>query len=137
MTPTLIGRIQSRIFFVATFGVAWSILIFPVLLLTGVSFGGAVSGVLRALVLVTVLGVLWEFLYHALQQIRWEKDWPSLFSLLLGIPEGLVLYLFVRDIPGLTFFIHFATTWIAIWLAAHGPMRVLFHRWRFHGGRVI
>jgi len=138
VTPTLIGRIQSRIFLVATFGVAWSILIFPVLLITpGVSFGGAFSGVLRALVLVMVLGVLWEFVYHALQQLRWEKDWPSLFSLLLGIPEGILLYLFVRDIPLLTFVIHFATTWIAIWLAAHGPMRVLLHRWRFHGGRVV
>lgn len=137
MTPTLMGRIQSRIFLVAVFGCLWSIVVFPLLLLTGPSFGAALSGVLRALVGVTVLGVLWEFLYHALQQLRWEKDWPSLFSLVLGIPEGIVLYLFVSDIPLSTFVLHFATTWIVIWLAAHGPMRVLLHRWRFHGGRVL
>ncbi len=137
MTPTLIGRIQTRIFLISTFGVAWSIVIFPVLLLTGVSFTDALSGVIRALVIVTLFGVVWEFVYHSLQQLRWEKDWPSLFSLLLGIPEGILLYLFVRDIPWFTFVLHFATTWVVIWLAAHGPMRVLLHRWRFHGGRIL
>lgn len=137
MTPTLMGRIQSRIFLVLTFGSLWSLALFPVLVRTGPSVRDTLSGVLRALILVAVLGVLWELLYHALQQLRWEKDWPSLFSLVLGVPEGIVLYLFVYDIPFFTFALHFSTTWIIIWLAAHGPMRVLFHRWRFHGGRVL
>ena len=30
-----------------------------------------------------------RFVYHLLQQFRWEKDWPTLFALLVGVPEGL------------------------------------------------
>ena len=31
----------------------------------------------------------WEFLYHGLQQFRWEKDWPTLFGLSAGHPRRL------------------------------------------------
>ena len=38
--------------------------------------------------IVVVLGVGWELVYHLLMQFRWEKDWPTLFGLLVGVPEG-------------------------------------------------
>ena len=40
---------------------------------------------------------MWEFVYHLLQQFRWEKDWPTLFGLLVGIPEGLLAYAVARS----------------------------------------
>ena len=97
---------------------------------------------LQVLALVMAVGILWEFPYHLLQQFRWEKDWPSLFVLLLGIPEGIVLFFVARavldpDPPTSLFVVHFATTWIVVWLMAIGPIRMLFIRWRFKGGRII
>ena len=104
---------------------------------TGSTFG--------ALLLVAVVGVGWELLYHGLQQFRWEKDWPTLFGLLTGVPEGIVVYVLlsagvpwdVGEIPGTAFIVHFATTWLVIWLVANGPMRVVLIRWRFRGGRIL
>ena len=93
-----------------------------------------------------VLGVGWEFVYHFLQQFRWEKDWPTLFGLLTAINEGFVVWLLVHDgsAPGLpfpvttgVFLVQFLTTWLLVWLAAIGPMRVPFVHWRFRGGRLI
>ena len=46
------------------------------------------------LLVVMALGVLWEFVYHFLQQFRWEKDWPTMFglnplsSIRPGLPPG-------------------------------------------------
>lgn len=148
MTPTIIGRIQTRLFLVATVGVIWTLLIGP--LLTGLAPDGTTtSDVYRlafgALVLVAVVGIVWEFLYHGMQQYRWEKDWPTLFGLITGLPEGIVVALLlsgglpwdVGDIPGTAYTVHFATTWVVIWLVANGPMRVLFVRWRFRGGQLL
>ncbi len=146
MTPTLSGRIQTRIFLVATVGVVWTLLIGP--LLDPLADGG-LGDVYRlgfgALVLVALVGIPWELLYHGLQQFRWEKDWPTLFGLITGINEGIVVYLLlsagvpwdVGDVPGAVFTLHFATTWIVIWLVANGPMRVVFIRWRFRGGQLL
>ncbi len=137
MTPTLFGRIQSRIFIVLTFGLLWTVIVLPVLPRpVGASIGDIAGDVFSALVAVVLLGLVWECIYHLLQQIRWEKDWPSFFGLITGIPEGLLLF-FVLDMPAATFWTHFITTWIVVWLAAHGPMRVLFPRWRFKGGRLV
>lgn len=137
MTPTLFGRIQTRLFMVFTFGLVWSILVLPLLPRpAGASLGDVAGDVFAALVGVALLGLVWEVVYHGLQQLRWEKDWPSLFGLLTGINEGLLLFI-VLDMPLATFLVHFITTWIVIWLAAHGPMRVLFLRWRFRGGRLV
>jgi hypothetical protein len=146
MTPTLSGRIQTRIVLVAIVGGLWTLIISPVL----PGRGGAPLDVVyeatfTALLLVGVLGVLWELLYHGLQQFRWEKDWPTLFGLVLGIPEGILVFVLLRagvpwdvgEVPWDLFTTHFATTWILIWLVANGPMRVPFNHWRFTGGRFL
>ena len=78
-------------------------------------------------------------------QFRWEKDWPTLFGLLLGIPEGIVAYAVARsgvlagveDISGTAFLVGFGTTWLVTWLFVNGPMRVLSVHWRFQGGRLL
>ena len=149
MTPTLFGRIQTRFFLLATVGVGWTLLIGPFLVSLMSDDDAALSDVYRlafgAVVLVAVVGIAWELLYHALQQLRWEKDWPILFGLLLGINEGIVVaYLLgaglpwdVGDVPALAFTVHFVTTWLIVWLVANGPMRIWFVRWRFEGGRLL
>lgn len=145
MVPILIGRIQTRLFLLALVGSVVTLALIP--LLPG---QGALSGRYReafvVLAAVAVLGIGWELLYHLLMQFRWEKDWPSLFGLLTGVPEGLLLWILLTGgavptidaaPPGWIFVVHFSVVWVAVWLVANGPMRVPFLRWRFRGGRLV
>jgi hypothetical protein len=142
--PTLNGRLQTRIFLIAVVGGLWALLISPVLP-GGGDLGERYRAMYAVLAIVLVLGLGWELVYHMLQQFRWEKDWPTLFALLVGIPEGLAAYAVARsdllswseDISREAFVIGFGTTWLATWLVVSGPMRVLSVHWRFRGGRLI
>jgi hypothetical protein len=138
MVPVLLGRIQTRLFLLTVVGVPVTAIITPVL-------GGRYRTAFAVLAAVAILGIGWELLYHLLMQFRWEKDWPSLFGLLTGVPEGVLLWVLldrggvptVDSAPSAAYVAHFAAVWLAVWLVANGPMRVLFLRWRFHGGRLI
>ncbi len=145
MLPTLGGRIQTRLFLLAVVGGIVTLIIGPLL-----PISAPLSVVYRntfvILAAVAVLGIGWECVYHLLMQWRWEKDWPTLFGLLTGIPEGVLVWLLLRAgaIPGISgtvptsaFVIDFAIVWLAVWLVANGPMRVPFIRWRFRGGRLV
>ena len=144
MLPTLNGRIQTRIFLLATVGALWTLIITPVLP-TGAPLGESYKTTFTVLGLIAVLGILWEFLYHGIQQFRWEKDWPTIFGLLTGINEGLLVWFLIAggvipwidSLPGPAYVIDFATTWFLVWLVANGPMRVPFLHWRINGGRLI
>lgn len=145
MVPVLLGRIQTRIFLLALVGSAVTALITAWLPAAGGPLADRYRTAFAVLAAVAVLGVVWELLYHLLMQFRWEKDWPSLFGLLTGVPEAVVLWLLLRadavpgvaaTPPGAAFALHFAAVWVAVWLAANGPMRVPFLRWRFRGGRL-
>lgn len=141
MTPTLNGRIQTRLFLILVVGSVWTILIGPILPRPDVvGLGELYARSFAVLFLVALFGVGWELLYHALQQRRWEKDWPTLYGLLEMVPEGILLAFCVVPTglaPGGTFFVHFVSTWIVTWLWANGPMRVLNLHWRFDGGRLV
>ncbi len=145
MTPVLLDRLQTRIFVTLFPGLLWTLIVTPVAALF-VPGRPALADVyeltLKALVVVGVVGVLWEVVYHALQQFRWEKDWPALFGLFNGINEGLSTYLVLRANlgfapPVVAFLVHFVSTYLVIWLWVNGPMRVMFIRWRFRGGRLL
>jgi hypothetical protein len=144
MLPTLSGRLQTRIFALAVFGGIWTLIITPALPIDA-PLSTAYKTTFIILLTVIVLGIGWEFVYHFLQQFRWEKDWPTLFGLLTGINEGVLVWVLldagavpgVDHVGGAAFVIDFATVWLVVWLILNGPMRVPFIRWRFHGGRVI
>ncbi|GIJ51885.1 hypothetical protein Val02_87710 [Virgisporangium aliadipatigenens] len=133
MVPILFGRIQTRLFLLATVGSLVTLALTPVLPGLRASF--------VVLAAVAVLGIAWECVYHLIMQFRWEKDWPSLFGLLTGVSEGIVVWLLLPLIglrpPVWAFVLHFTTVWIIVWLVANGPMRVPFLRWRFRGGRLV
>ena len=147
MLPTLNGRIQTRIFLLVVIGGLWTLLISPVLPGLG---GPAQPEVYRmtftVLLTTIVLGVGWEFVYHFLQQFRWEKDWPTFFGLGTVLNEGALVWVLLTlgVVPGLpdgvplgAFLLLFVTTWLLVWLVANGPMRVPFIHWRFRGGRLV
>jgi hypothetical protein len=147
VVPTLFGRIQTRLFLLATVGAVVTALIVPILPGDKTPpLGDRYLTAFIVLAAVALVGVGWELIYHALMQFRWEKDWPTLFGLLTLIPEGLLLWGLLRaglvpatplDPPASTFWTHFLVVWLAIWLTANGPMRVPFIRWRFRGGRLV
>ena len=147
MTPTLNGRLQSRIVLVALIGI-------PLALILGVvlprpnddsTLGDMYQVFFTALLIVAVVGLVWELLYHALQQYRWEKDWPTLFGLITGVPEGILTFLLLNagipfdfgDVPLKTFLPMFFIVWVSIWLVANGPLQIFFIRWRYRGGRFV
>lgn len=145
MVPTLTGRIQTRIFLLAVVGGLITLIIVPILP-GSAPLGDKYRDAFLVLLSVAVVGVLWELLYHLLMQWRWEKDWPTLFGLVEGVPEGALIWILLSAgaIPGIAgsvggaaFLIQFILVWLGVWLAANGPMRVPFIRWRFRGGRIV
>ncbi len=141
MTPTLIGRIQSRLIIVLVVGLTWTVIVGPFLPAGGASLGSIYAMTFRAVFYTAVVGaVIWEPLYHLIQQYRWEKDWPTGLGLVTGIPEGIVVLALLRasgPVPGGAFILHFATTWLLVWFVVNGPIRALLPRWRFRGGRLF
>ena len=141
MLPTLNGRIQTRIFMLATWGALITLVITPIL-------PGDPDHKTTYIILATVavLGVIWELIYHGIQQFRWEKDWPTLFGFITCVNEGALIWLLLEleVVPGIdgvprfsAFLIDFLVIWMVIWLWVNGPMRVPLIRWRFFGGRII
>lgn len=158
MTPNLIGRIQTRIFLIGVIGSLIALVITPVLprIPPGFALSSKYAAIFVVLAVVIVVGFAWELLYHAYQQYRWERDWPQMLVLLVGIPEGIVAYNVIRSgvfdnvfgkssdvaillhyMPRSTFLIAFTVVWVGTYLFVSGPMRVPFLRWRFNGGRLI
>lgn len=149
VTPTLLGRLETRVLSVLLVGVAWTAVVTPFLPLSGLAPGASRLGELyrltfSALGLLTLFGVVvWEPVYQLLQQFRWEKDWPAMFVLVQVLPEGaLVHYVLHWLVPGpglgwAGFILDFGTTWLVVFAFVHGPIRVPFLRWRFRGGRVL
>lgn len=107
-----------------------------------------------ALAITAIFGCLfWEPIYHFLMQFRWEKDWPAFFHLVQIVPEGISTFLLLhvsalnpfgdvgpnkeQYVPVLAYIFLFSSTWIITWLAANGPMKIFFIRWRFFGGRLV
>ncbi len=98
--------------------------------------------------LMAVLGIVWELVYHFAQQYRWNKDWPPLFTLVAVIPEGIALWYVIHlthvengswalaSAGTAMFAIHILSTWVLIWVAMLGPMKVVSLRWRFEGGQL-
>lgn len=138
MTPTLIGRWQSRLLLLGTVGTLTT-LIFVLWLNTAVP--------LLLLAAVICLGLGWDVLYDQLQQQRWDHDWPPIFQLLAGVWEGGFLFGLTAMIqfayPSLPLpspaqhWLHYTTVWLLTFTASQSIMRLVFPRWRFQGGEWI
>ena len=138
MTPTLMGRWQTRIVMLATLGLLVSV--FFALYYDDVTF-------YRVLLYVGIFGVVWDVIYILIQRLRWDRDWPAAFQVANGIIEGILIYLVIDNfgLPGIDdgsvplgrFVAHYGLVWLSIFIWVQGPMRVVFPFWRFHGGRII
>jgi hypothetical protein len=144
--PTLLGRIQTRIFVLALIGSLATLVVSLVLPSAPDSLSDTYQTTFAVLIAVAVLGIGWELLYHGLMQFRWEKDWPMMFGLITAVNEGALVWFLIKAdvIPGVssdlafsTFLVDFAVVWLATFLFVNGPMRVPFLRWRHNGGRLV
>jgi hypothetical protein len=140
MTPTLIGRWQTRLLLLATVGVLLSL---PFCFGT---FGTPPRWIyLSILGYIAILGLVWDWFYIYLQNFRWDRDWPGIFQLLAGIWEAgfLIVLAKVVPLPGIApedlnlqlFILHYSLVWVAIYIASESVMRILFPYRRFRGGR--
>ncbi|MFN5767358.1 MAG: hypothetical protein ACK470_23855, partial [Pseudanabaena sp.] len=99
------------------------------------------------LLAIAVLGCLWDIFYNQLQTVRWDHDWPATLQVGSGIWEAFFFYVPFRylisnilkigwliDIPFDKFLLHYACIWLAVFTASQTLMRIIFPRWRFHGG---
>ncbi|GEE03434.1 hypothetical protein nbrc107696_38800 [Gordonia spumicola] len=143
MLPTLNGRLQLRVLVGLVVGGLWTAIVAPVLP-TGASVSDNYRVAYVVLTVMIAIGVVWELIYHAIQQFRWEKDWPTLFTLLTGINEGVVLWLVLKFVmpdgylpPTPAFVIQFVTTWLIVFFVLNGPLRIVFPRQRFRGGSFV
>jgi hypothetical protein len=138
MTPTLIGRWQTRLLLLGTLGVLVTI---------PFSLNGD-SLYFQVLLAIAVLGCIWDIVYNQLQTLRWDHDWSAILQLATGIWEAFFFYVPFKflisnilkigflntDIPLDKFLIHYSCIWLAVFTASQTLMRVIFPRWRFHGG---
>ena len=138
MTPTLFGRWQTRFAMLATLGLLVTV-IFALILRD--------ARVFAVLVDVFIFGVVWDLLWIGLQQFRWDRDWPAAFQIATAIIEGIWLYAVIAlvglpfigsgSIGAGVFAAQYGLVWLVTFIWVQGPMRSLFPRWRYNGGRLF
>jgi hypothetical protein len=137
MTPTLLGRWQTRLLLLAVLGI-------PISILFLLTFDSGVFFV--SVFYVALFGIGWDAVYNYLQTLRWDHDWPAALQLLAGLWEAIFLLIVytVVGLPGLPFdtpislfFFHYVCVWLAVFTASQTVMRVIFPRWRFRGGQWL
>jgi hypothetical protein len=139
MTPTLLGRWQTRLLLLATVGV-----------LITIPFGLSYNLVLFwNLGYIAFFGIFfWDVLYDYIQKRRWDRDWPGVYQLVAGIWEAIFLAILLSilkniqfGLPGVPefnlglFVAHYICVWLGIYIASQSIMRIIFPRWRFRGGQ--
>jgi hypothetical protein len=144
MTPSLLGRWQTRLLLLATVGTLVSI---PFAL----GWVGSPPGTVYfwILIYVAIFGIGWDVVYDQLQRYRWDRDWPAIYQLLAGIWEfifvacGVKIFGFLpipipkEQLPIVWVIWHYSTVWLAVFIASQSLMRILFLRWRFRGGQWL
>jgi len=142
MTPTLKGRIQTRIALFLLIGL-------PV----GLGFGLGMQRVTLAFALLgfaLLIGLLLDPFYAYLQARRWDGDWPPLLMLIAGCLEGSILWLIVEAIAAWQiqpfspffaisarlFWLMYSTIWFVMFITNLGLLHIFFPYRRFKGGRL-
>jgi hypothetical protein len=144
VTPTLLGRWQTRLLLLATVGLLISI---PFAI--GLVSSNPSSVYFWILGYVAILGIGWDLIYTYLQKSRWDRDWPAAYQLFAGIWEmvfilcGVKIFGFLpipipkEELPIGGFILHYSAVWLAVFISSQSLMRIIFPRWRFRGGQWL
>ncbi|MGI9477227.1 MAG: hypothetical protein ACR2PI_11030 [Hyphomicrobiaceae bacterium] len=144
MTPTLLGRWQTRF-------LLYAIIAIPVTL----AFSYALIGrlwppSLPPFVFVTaimVVGFVLDIAYVQIQRFRWDNDWPFAFQFFFSILEFLIAYGLMSlgwfdhltsgvRIEFTTAALHFTLVFVPSFLALLGGIQIFLTDWRFKGGEI-
>jgi hypothetical protein len=142
MTPTLLGRWQTRLLLLATVG---GLITIPFSLNLNSANPFWILGY------IAFFGVFfWDVLYDYIQKRRWDRDWPGVYQLAAGIWEAIFLAILLSilknirfELPGVqdfnlgVFIFHYSCVWLGIYIASQSIMRLIFPRWRFRGGQWL
>lgn len=149
MTPTLLGRWQTRVLLFIFLGLPLTALfvwgVYPLF------WTGALDWTVPFIFIaaITVLGLVADIAYIQIQRFRWDNDWPFAFQFFFSILEfGAVYGLVQADVLGFAGLpasairsiwiaaTHFAIVFIPSFLALLGGVQLFFVRWRFKGGEL-
>jgi hypothetical protein len=123
MTPTLTGRIETRI--ILNLAIAM-----PILFLFGMA---------NIFFIMLALGISLDLVYTNIQYKRWNGDWPHLYTLISGIIEGAFLWIIVSFISEVSFqryLFVYTTIWILIFISQAVILNIIFPYRRFLGGKI-
>lgn len=151
MTPTLLGRWQTRLLLFVVLGL-------PITFFWGMYKEGwpwppptqLDSIFIQSFIFITcilVLGLVLDVLYMQIQRFHWDQDWPFAYQFFFSIVEFLIVFyavdydllevLFDRVKPTFTdAACHFALVFIPSFLALLGGVQIFMVRWRFKGGEL-
>lgn len=135
MTPTLRGRLQTRVLLTGIVGIPVTL---PFAL---IAFPWVPLPYLMLLVLLGV-GLMLDPLYHAIQQRRWDHDWPVWWQIVAGgiefvVALPLLIGCAILYPPTICLLpLHYALVWFGMFVIAQGPIRVLIPGWRYRGGEI-
>ena len=138
MTPTLLGRWQTRLFLMSSVGL--------VITIPFAIFSRPPLTPFIVLGYVTLLGLGWDVLYQILQNRRWDRDWPPVFFCVGAIAEALFVWELLQfvGLPGvppaltlLQFGLHYTAVWLTVFSTMLGPLKLIFLGWRFRGGEWL
>ena len=149
MTPTLLGRWQTRLLLFLVIGL-------PITALYAFYLNDWVWAPINVplkvpflfITAIVVLGLIVDIPYIQIQRFRWDNDWPFAFQFFFSILEFLAIFGLMRagllepvlsanDIPEFsTAAIHFALVFVPSFLAVLGGIQIFYIRWRFKGGEL-
>lgn len=148
MTPTLLGRWQTRTLLITVVGL-------PVTVLYAASTGAGPTPFFM-LGHALLLGLMWDWGYQGLQSLRWNRDWPPIFGFFAGVWEGVWLYgaaqialpfsiwpgtSLLLGIPtglsGGPFWAHYTLVFGTTFLSSLGLLHIFIPRWRYQGGQWV
>ena len=138
MTPTLIGRWQTRLLMFLIVGI-------PVTVLFSVPTVAVAGFIILPIVLVCVVavGLALDVVYDRIQQRRWDHDWPVHLQVWAGVLEFvcagillLPLWVITAGVALLIYPFHYLAVWLLSFAILQGPIQIILPRWRFTGGRV-
>ena len=143
MTPTLMGRLQTRL-------ILYIFIALPVTLLYALFLDlgevGRLSDPFVFISAMTLIGFILDPFYIQIQRFRWDNDWPFAFQFFFTILEFLVTLglmsagaldgFLVSRIDSMVSASHFFLVFIPSFLALLGGLQIFMIRWRFKGGEV-
>lgn len=166
MTPTLLGRLQTRIILFVFIGLPVTLLYAWYLANWSASADYSVSwpfsfvwlplppfelsifqDPFKFLFCILVLGLILDVLYIQIQRFHWDQDWPFAYQLFFSWVEFFIVF-FAMDfglldfmfpdgrIPFSTAVWHFTWVFIPSFIGVLALIQIFLIRWRFKGGEL-